>query len=137
MKIKTLIVVTALIVSSSAFADDVFDFGNQCKDGICEIFRVSDSISRGINNSSNVPGSNGSVIIVDTAPKVATVSCWKSARVPKPVYKSIVSMMMTLRANRDGSAPAAYTPAQQTMLLFYNTIMQQTLNFSCSDVYGN
>lgn len=129
--IRAYIVIITLMISTTSFAD-IDGIGNNCKNGICEIFRVTDSYSKDVIRSENVAGSNGGVIIVDTEPKVATVSCWKAARVPKPVYDSIIAMMKSLRGS-NGRVPTTFTPAQQTMLLFYNTIMQQTLNYSCKD----
>lgn len=58
--------------------------------------------------------------------------CSKEVRVPRPVYEAIMQIMRSLY-DSSGSPGPALTPAQQTILLFYTTIMQQTLQFRCSD----
>ncbi|NBW83102.1 hypothetical protein EBR21_15240, partial [bacterium] len=57
--------------------------------------------------------------------------CTKQVKVPYPVYESIAAIMATLDGS-NGEPPPAFTPAQQTMLLFYTTLMQQTLSFTCA-----
>ncbi len=63
-----------------------------------------------------------------------SVECSKTAIVPSPVFKAVIAVLSSVRddIDRNGSAAPALTPMQQTMLLFYTTIMQQTLNFDCS-----
>ena len=57
--------------------------------------------------------------------------CQKHVRVPKPIYKSVVDLMDGL-SGKNGPANPTFTPAQQTIMLFYTTIMKQTLQFSCT-----
>jgi hypothetical protein len=63
--------------------------------------------------------------------------CTKQVKVPWSVYQSIASIMASLDG-ANGEPPPAFTPAQQTMLLFYTTLMQQTLSFTCAsnDIAG-
>jgi hypothetical protein len=122
-------------ISTPVVAND-FDVGGNCKNGICEIFRVTDNQTHHFNDSGIVPGSNGGVVIVDTSQKKVKIECWKAARVPKPIYRSIMKMMESLAPALE-DPPPAFTPAQQTMLLFYNTIMQQTQNFNCAGQFNN
>lgn len=63
-----------------------------------------------------------------------SVECSKTAIVPNTVFKAITAVLASVKDSIDqgGGAPPAFTPMQQTMLLFYTTIMQQTLNFDCS-----
>jgi hypothetical protein len=74
-----------------------------------------------INNTANLYGT--------TVRRVAD-TCTKQVRVPKEVFKAIISIMKSL-SGANGQQPA-FTPAQQTMLLFYTTLMQQTLQFECT-----
>jgi hypothetical protein len=62
------------------------------------------------------------------------VECSKTAIVPSAVFKAVTAVLSSVKDNIDhnGSTAPALTPVQQTMLLFYTTIMQQTLNFDCS-----
>jgi hypothetical protein len=68
--------------------------------------------------------------------EVAGDVCSKEVRVPQPVYETIVDIMRSMSGDR-GEPPPVLTPAQQTILLFYSTLMQQTLNFSCSEHGGS
>jgi len=62
--------------------------------------------------------------------------CSKQVHLPKDVYLPIVAVLRSL-APQDGEQPPAFTPAQQTMLLFYTTLMQQTLQFNCGGNNAN
>lgn len=63
-----------------------------------------------------------------------SIECSKTANVPHSVFKAVKAVMGSVEhsINQNGGAAPALTPLQQTMLLFYTTIMQQTLNFDCS-----
>lgn len=73
-----------------------------------------------INNTANPYGS--------TVRRQAD-SCTKQVHVPREVFQAIIGIMSSLTT--DGLQPPALTPAQQTILLFYTTLMQQTLQFQC------
>lgn len=120
-----------LLLSSFSLVASDLNLNENCRGGICEIFRVTDSVTKRVANNTNVSGSDGGVILVDTEPKTVTKTCWKAARMPRPIYDAIIKMMKSL-GDPNEDTPVVYTPAQQTMLLFYNTLMQQTLNFKCS-----
>lgn len=105
-------------------------------DGFCTIISVQHEVEQ------SAPQNPGVVVgqIDDDGFKpspvrttVAKQVCRKEVRVPKPVHDA-VTRMFSVVVSRGGpqSLPAALTPSEQTMLLYYNTIMQQTLNFQCS-----
>ena len=61
-------------------------------------------------------------------------TCRKEVRVPRTVYDAVTQMFNGIAARgADGQPPSNFTPAEQTMLLYYNTIMQQTMNFNCNN----
>jgi hypothetical protein len=109
--------------------------GANCSpDGQCVIFEVNIQM----DSSADRPLIKNSPIIYldDTNSYTTTVIrrgdvCTKQVKVPYPVYESIAAIMATLDGT-NGEPPPAFTPAQQTMLLFYTTLMQQTLSFTCS-----
>ncbi|MBF0300965.1 MAG: hypothetical protein HQK51_19815 [Oligoflexia bacterium] len=58
------------------------------------------------------------------------VNCTKTINVDKSVYRAITTYMKSL-TNEDGTTRPAFTPAEQTMILFYTTIMKLTNGFTC------
>lgn len=58
--------------------------------------------------------------------------CKKVVRVPRAVHDAVTQMFNSIVARGGAQAlPAALTPSEQTILLYYNTIMQQTMSFQC------
>ncbi|MBF0361618.1 MAG: hypothetical protein HQK49_11435 [Oligoflexia bacterium] len=58
------------------------------------------------------------------------VNCTKTINVDKAIYGAITTYMRSL-VNADGTTRPAFTPAEQTMILFYSTIMKLTNGFAC------
>ena len=109
--------------------------GSNCNpDGQCVIFEVNIQLDSAVDLPVVV---NSPVIYLDDSNSYQTTVmrtgdvCTKQVKVPWAVYQSIASIMSTLDGS-NGEPPPAFTPAQQTMLLFYTTLMQQTLSFNCS-----
>lgn len=109
--------------------------GSNCNpDGQCVIFEVNIQLDSAVDRPVVV---NSPVIYLDDSNSYQTTVmrtgdvCTKQVKVPWAVYQSIASIMSTLDGS-NGEPPPAFTPAQQTMLLFYTTLMQQTLSFNCS-----
>ncbi len=57
--------------------------------------------------------------------------CSKTINVDQSVYRAITTYMRSL-VNEDGTTRPAFTPSEQTMILFYTTIMQLTHGFNCN-----
>lgn len=58
--------------------------------------------------------------------------CRKEVRVPRVVHRAVLKMFESVAQRGSVNAlPAQLTASEQTMLLYYNTIMQQTMNSSC------
>jgi hypothetical protein len=122
--------VVSLCLSPAVFADPCGE------DGFCTIISVQSE------NEQRTPRTPGVVVGVigddgftpsPGATFTAKQVCRKVVRVPKAVHDVVNRMFSSLNDRGGPSAlPAALTPAEQTMLLYYNTIMQQTLNFQCS-----
>ena len=127
-------------LSQLAHARDVV-VGGECKDDFCTIFEVEVFNRQAAHSARNPAGiyvhGNGAgaeeKLFYGMYVASESIKCRKSAIVPRPVFNAIVGMLETIgKLNASGSPPTAYTPAQQTMLLFYTTIMQQTQNFECN-----
>lgn len=109
--------------------------GSQCSpEGQCVVFEVSIQMDSQADRPVVI---NSPIIYLDDSNSYTTTVvrkgdvCTKQVKVPYPVYQSIAAIMSTLDGS-SGEPPPAFTPAQQTMLLFYTTLMQQTLSFNCS-----
>ena len=103
-----------------------------------EAFTVAISTGYGDPNGSNT--NNGGVVVVDSngghhndfqsQPYVGVTlryikgSCTQSVNVPKSLYVAMNTYLYHL-INEDGSIERQFTPAQQTMILFYTTILKQ------------
>jgi len=57
--------------------------------------------------------------------------CNKEMNVDRSVYKAITTYMDAL-VNSDGSTNPAFTPAEETIILFYTTIMQLVKGATCN-----
>jgi hypothetical protein len=127
-----------LLASSGASANfKAFEGGgseNCGPDGQCVIFEVNIQMDSSADRPLLI---NSPIIYLDDSNSYTTTVirrgdvCTKQVKVPYSVYQSIASIMSTLDGS-GGEPPPAFTPAQQTMLLFYTTLMQQTLSFTCS-----
>lgn len=105
-------------------------------DGFCAIISVQSEVEQ---NTPKAPGVVIGTIGDDgfkptpTGNYSARKVCKKEVRVPRVVHDAITRMFDSLLVRGSVQAlPASLSPAEQTMLLYYNTIMQQTMNFSCS-----
>jgi hypothetical protein len=104
------------------------------EDGLCIIFSVSVKLDAPVQRTMNSQRTERLTIHNETRYYRSDISssgnrCQKHVRVPKPVFMSIVNLLASLNSLEQRPA---FTPSQQTMLLFYTTIMQQTLQFTCS-----
>ncbi len=118
------------------------------EDGLCTLFSVTNekkeySVEFSVGESSNGyanmnGGSNGSVVVVpgngsyssEPQPYVGLVlrmtkgTCTQKVNVPMSLYVSMNSYMYHL-VNSDGTPKRGFTPADETMIMFYTTIMKQ------------
>jgi hypothetical protein len=91
------------------------------------MFRLSVAAVGGSSVSSAVtlPGGGSPNILVPVDLGAAPVACSKTVRVPQPVYDALIRTMERM-ANKEYLAHVAmFTPHEQTMLLFFYTIIQQ------------
>jgi hypothetical protein len=105
-------------------------------DGFCTIISVQNEVAqRSAGPAGVVVGTIGDdgFVPAPRAQAVASKVCKKNVRVPRAVYEAVTRMFDSI-VQRGGaqSLPASLTPSEQTVLLYYNTIMQQTMNFQCS-----
>lgn len=135
---KKLILMSCLSAFSTvAFADvrQPADGGRNCNpEGQCVVFEVNIQMDSAVDRPVVV---NSPIIYLDDSNSYQSTivrkgnTCTKQVKVPWSVYQSIAAIMSSLDGS-SGEPPPAFTPAQQTMLLFYTTLMQQTLSFTCS-----
>lgn len=109
--------------------------GRNCNpEGQCVVFEVNIQMDSAVDRPVVV---NSPIIYLDDSNSYQSTvvrkgnTCTKQVKVPWSVYQSIAAIMSSLDGS-SGEPPPAFTPAQQTMLLFYTTLMQQTLSFTCS-----
>ena len=137
MILKSLSLASCVFLIGTAFADirQPENGGGNCNpDGQCVIFEVNIQMDSAVDRPVVV---NSPIIYLDDTNSYTTTVvrkgnvCTKQVKVPWSVYQSIASIMSSLDG-ANGEPPPAFTPAQQTMLLFYTTLMQQTLSFTCA-----
>lgn len=129
---------TSLLFTSQAMAETNGKWipGECATDGLCTLIRVEQELLQ------QTPERPSGVVIgtIDddgftvnkTSSQGAKQICRKEVRVPKVVYEAVTQIFHSVLTRGDnGALPASLTPAEQTMLLYYNTIMQQTMNFQC------
>lgn len=76
-------------------------------------------VAPGSSNYSNVPQPNFGLTIRYVAQR-----CKQSVRVPVSLYVSLNTYLYSLM-NEDGSTKRTFDPAEQTMILFYTTLLKQ------------
>lgn len=70
----------------------------------------------------------------DSATQSGKKTCRKEVRVPEEVHRAVLKMFDHISSRGgSGALPPQLTSSEQTMLLFYNTILQQTMNSQCSN----
>ncbi len=127
---------SGLVISTgSAFAETVMPSVAQvCKGSQCTVFQVAVMLRN--PPASKVEDSMGTIMIggyansYSSRVEILGDTCTKEVRVPQPVYETIVQIMESMQGS-NGEPPPALTPTQQTVLLFYSTLMQQTVGFTC------
>jgi hypothetical protein len=132
------LILVLLTFSANAFAGDkgMWSAGSCGADGFCSLIRVEHEVLQ------KGPSGPGGVMVgtidsdgfkpMPTNTTSAKKTCRKEVRVPKVVFEAVTQMFSSVLSRGDQNAlPASLTPAEQTMLLYYNTIMQQTMNFQC------
>jgi hypothetical protein len=98
-----------------------------CHNGLCDVFRMSINTMGGSSSlfTPTLPGGSSPHVEAPASLDSSPIACSKTVRVPKPVYEAIVSTMGRM-ANRDYLARVQeFTPHEQTMLLFFHTVIQQ------------
>jgi hypothetical protein len=132
--IKCSFVLTFSFFSASAISQA--DQKSRCDtDGFCTIISVQNEVEQRTPSPAGVVvgtiGDDGFVPAPSGKVQSAKV-CRKNVRVPRSVYDAVTRMFDSI-VRRGGvqSLPASLTPSEQTVLLYYNTIMQQTMNFQC------
>jgi hypothetical protein len=123
-----------------ALAEEMPSVRDVCVRGQCTVFQVV--VRLPAHTASSKEDSLGVIYIGGSANEYSSTvevsgdACSKEVRVPQPVYETIVDIMKSMSGDR-GEPPPVLTPAQQTILLFYSTLMQQTLSFTCSERGGS
>ena len=122
------------IFQFASASENNFNEEQNCFQGECVVFKVSINLKDAGRSSTTT---NDVIYIGGNAnPYTSTIdrnndTCSKTVKVPVPVYRTIAKIMDSISGSEDGEPAPALTPAQQTILLFYSTLMQQTLSFTC------
>jgi hypothetical protein len=128
--------VFAALTSGIALANSTMPSVAQvCRNSQCAVFQVAVKLKN--PSAAKVEDSMGTIVIggysnnYSSRVEILGDSCTKEVRVPQPVYETIVQIMESMQGT-NGEPPPALTPTQQTVLLFYSTLMQQTVGFTCN-----
>jgi hypothetical protein len=116
--------------SQRATAEMITRWEQGCNGDRCELFAVRDTRDRYVAAPQEEPDS--SPVVTGEERVLERMSCTKTVVVPSDTYWAIVGILGAVGGNdakRDG-APVL-NPAEQNMLLFYNTVTEQTKGFSC------
>lgn len=106
-----------------------------CRASQCTVFQVAVKLKH--PTTAKIEDSMGTISIggysnnYSSRIEIIGDTCTKEVRVPQPVYETIVQIMESMQGS-NGEPPPALTPTQQTVLLFYSTLMQQTVGFTCN-----
>jgi hypothetical protein len=130
---KSLVAVIALIL---VHAGQAFAAQGQCQAGLCVMFEVSVALESQLGpsvtvNKSEVAMINGVSNSYSTRVIAAEDRCTKQVLVEESYFRAMKAVMDSV-VDANGGAEATLTPSQQTMLIFYSTLMQQTLGFTCT-----
>jgi hypothetical protein len=111
------------------------DLGS-CDNTGCVILEVPIKLESYVSSPSQIRKSHngnvdGEVTNYETIITRTGDTCVKQVKVPKPVYIAVTQVLASM-GNFDTEPPPILTPAQQSILLFYSTLLQQTLGFQCS-----
>jgi hypothetical protein len=105
-----------------------------CRAAQCTVFQVA--VKLRAPQTPKIEDSMGTIVIggasnsYSSRVEILGDTCTKEVRVPQPVYETIVQIMESMQGS-NGEPPPALNPTQQTVLLFYSTLMQQTVGFTC------
>jgi hypothetical protein len=108
---------------------------SQCSNGMCTILRVIVEL----NSSSQEPvvriarhdfDDGFTAYNYDTVVQRADDVCSKDVIVPADVFNAVGAVFRSITIG--GTPSPVLTPTQQTLLLFYTTLLQQTQGFECS-----
>ena len=122
------------------------DMSIQCYRGLCEMAMVDTrgkafvaEVTAGYGNQNGMNGSGGpgGLVIVGTTGynntpqpyfgvtlRYVSQHCVQSVRVPTSLFVSMNTYLYNL-INEDGTTKRSFDPAEQTMILFYTTILKQ------------
>lgn len=115
------------------------DPNTQCEGDVCVLFEV-------VIKNESPPTANRKYRVVNKqftygsltqsyseSLAVAANGCSKNVTVPKAIFVAIANIIRNTLGDGDVPVPAL-TPAQQTIFLFYSTVMQQTLSMTCASL---
>ena len=109
-------------------------FKDSCskKDGLCNLYEIVITDDGAVLADTVINHGGGVTEHVEGDPTKGII-CSKRALVPKPVYKAVMNTMsqIAVKTNSQAAGTAELSSAEKTMLLFYNTLMQQFANFDC------
>ena len=124
------------------------DMRIQCYQGLCEMAMVDTrgqafvaEVNAGYGNQNGMNGgsggSSGGIVVVGTGAynntpqpyfgvtlRYISQHCTQSVRVPTSLFVSMNTYLYSL-INEDGTTKRTFDPAEQTMILFYTTILKQ------------
>jgi hypothetical protein len=130
--LKTFILVAATMPFTASAKQIHEGFKDSCndRDGLCNLYEIVITDDGAILEDTVINHGGGVTEHVEGDPTKGVI-CSKRALVPRPVYKALMNSMNNIAVKTAESGSAELTQAEKTMLLFYNTLMQQFANFDC------
>lgn len=128
-----LITVSMFCITTSASAYQTHKgFQTTCKggEGLCDLYKVVIADDGAILEDQVINHGGGTTEVVEGNPNEGVI-CSKKAMVPKPVYDAVMNSMNQIAEKSEQGSAMILTESEKTMLLFYNTIMQQFSTFDC------
>ena len=126
-------ILVAAAMSLTASAKQIHEgFKDSCNelDGLCNLYEIVITDDGAVLEDTVINHGGGVTEHVEGDPTKGII-CSKRALVPQPVYKAVMNSMDQIAVKTSEGGVAELTPAEKTMLLFYNTLMQQFANFDC------
>lgn len=119
-----------------SFANTAWAVPGECNDVQCIIFEVTIHLNSYhetplTRRTSHMISLDGTSSHYDSVVERAGDSCTKQVRVPRSVYEMVTDVMASI-GGTSGQPLPVLTPSQQTILLLYTTLSQQTMSFTCS-----
>ncbi|NRA69185.1 MAG: hypothetical protein HRU19_32240 [Pseudobacteriovorax sp.] len=126
-------IVSTLSMAQSTITSHLHD--GRCVSDYCVVFSINIHMDSYLESPltvkrSHIVYANSYANEYNSVVSRAGDTCSKDVTVPRDTFNAIQTIMRSI-SGADGNPAPVLTPTQQALILFYTTIMQQTLGFEC------